>query len=140
MVTVPAGVEAGQSFLASVGGELMSITCPPGCGGGSAVHVRGPRLGDGAGAARSRSAAAPSQRWGLDAGLPEAGADEDELMGITPRTRQVLQASKREAAALEALGSLFPGLSQGELRAVLERHEWEVNAACCELMDMGLQL
>ena len=38
---------------------------------------------------------------------------EEDLLGFTPRTADVLRASKREAAALETLHGLFPALPQG---------------------------
>ena len=40
-----------------------------------------------------------------------------------------------EAKAMEELGRLFAGLPQSELRALLERLDWDVNAAACELID-----
>jgi hypothetical protein len=54
-------------------------------------------------------------------------------------TSAALRASVMEAQALADLGELFP-LAPSELRAVLERSDWDVNAAAGELMDLGLQV
>ena len=48
-----------------------------------------------------------------------------------------MQASEREAAALDQLGALF-ALPQRELRAILERRQWDVDAAASELIELGL--
>ena len=60
-----------------------------------------------------------------------------ELTQLTPRTVEVMQASEREAAALDQLGALF-ALPQRELRAILERRQWDVDAAASELIELGL--
>ena len=54
---------------------------------------------------------------------------------LTPRTAAVIEASEREGTAMAQLGALFT-LPQGELRAVLERMDWDVNAAASELIDV----
>ena len=66
--------------------------------------------------------------------MDDAAAD-----GFTPRTAAVLRASATEATAMETLRGLFPALRQSELRAVLERTQWDVNEAACELIDVGLR-
>ena len=74
-----------------------------------------------------------------DGAVGAVAAVDEDLLGFTPRTAEVLMASKREAEALETLHGLFPALPMGELRATLERLEWDVNVAACELIDWGLQ-
>lgn len=157
-LTIPTGVQPGHSFQANVGGVLMVITCPPMCAAGDIVQVRGPgegvgaprqtRLprmtgggdsvggGGGGGAASAGFGAAFGGGGGGGSGAVEV---DEELLGFTPRTAEVLRASKQEAAALETLQGLFGGLATRDLRAVLERHAWDVNLAACELMDMGVQ-
>ena len=48
-----------------------------------------------------------------------------------------MRMSEQEAAAIEQLGALFT-LPQNELRAVLERRQWDVDAAASEIIDIGL--
>ena len=58
--------------------------------------------------------------------------------GLTPRTETLLSVSAVETAAMEQLRGCFPTLPPSELRAVLERVGWDVNAAAGELIDIGL--
>lgn len=42
-VQVPANVGPGMPFQVNVGGQLMSVTCPQGCGPGSMIQIQAPR-------------------------------------------------------------------------------------------------
>ena len=61
-----------------------------------------------------------------------AGGDDDDDLAAA------LEASRKEAAAMQQLGALFGLMPQRELRAVLERQRWDVNAAACELIEIGM--
>ena len=65
-----------------------------------------------------------------------AGGASSQLCELTPRTSDVMRMSEREAAAIEQLGALFT-MPQNELRAVLERRRWDVDAAASEIIDFG---
>lgn len=55
---------------------------------------------------------------------------------FTPRTAAVVETSRKEAQLIQQLGFIFPALPEVELRAALERFEWSLDAAACELIDV----
>lgn len=128
-VRVPPGVRPGSTFKAYIGSTLMDITCPQGVAPGDPVHVAGP------GRASTLPPAPPRQaRLPTPSEAAAAASVTDD--GLTPRTAAVMRASEMEASAVEQLSQLFPALPPTEVRAVLERLGWDVNAAASELLEL----
>ena len=129
-VTVPRGASSGMMLQVYTPQGLMLVQIPQGVSAGSSFEFLMPDLGGPANQPRNY----PGQQTPDQQSLPaNPGA-------ATPRTQErvALRASAMEAAAMDELGTLFPSLPPSELRAVLTRLQWDVNAAACELIDVGL--
>ena len=129
-VTVPRGASSGMMLQVYTPQGLMHVQIPQGVVAGSSFEFLMPNLGG------AQGRAYPGQHTlGQQSLSSNAGA-------ATPRTQErvALRASAMEAAAMDELGTLFPSLPPSELRAVLTRLQWDVNAAACELIDVGLAI
>ncbi len=67
---------------------------------------------------------------------PDRNGPSAASESFTPRTAAVVEASRKEALLIQQLSFIFPALPEVELRAALERFEWSVDAAACELIDV----